>query len=52
MGETINLEGDHIIIQYSNDLEAENQEQVNEVKKNLRKIDSKFSDEAIDMKDV
>lgn len=52
MGETINLEGDHIIIQYSNDLEAENQEQVNEVKKNLRKIDSKFSDDAIDMKDI
>jgi len=25
---------------------------VNEVKKNLRKIDSKFSDEAIDMKDI
>ena len=26
MGETITLEGDHIIIQYSNELEADNQE--------------------------
>lgn len=52
MGETINLEGDHMIIQYSNDIEAENQAEINEVKQNLRKIESQFSNEAVDMKDI
>ena len=50
LGETIQLVGDHIVMSYSNDLDGNNE--VQEVKKHLRRIDTAFSDEDKNMKDI
>jgi len=50
LGETISLTGDHIVLVYQNDLQGDGQ--VLNTKKELRRIDLKFSEEDRNMKDV
>jgi hypothetical protein len=49
LSETIELEGDFMIVKYANELEGEGHA---EVKQNLRKVKSDFSNEFSDMKDI
>jgi hypothetical protein len=50
LGETISLQGDHLVFAYSNDLEGN--KEVLDSKKNLRRIDVAFSEDDKHMKDV
>ena len=50
LGETISLVGDHIVLAYSNDLEGN--KEVIDTKQHLRRIDTAFSDDDKNMKDV
>jgi len=50
LGETIQLVGDHMVLAYSNDLDGNSE--VQDSKKFLRRIDTAFSDEDKNMKDV
>ena len=49
MSETISLEGDHVIVKFNNELEGDGSSQV---KENLRRVDSHFSSQYEDVKDI